>query len=100
MPIPFEPTDVEAVAITNIGLMFAHFLLLFVLIILMIHYSKRVRYYVIIIVIYLFSLIIGFESLSHPHTPFTPMFEIFFIIFQTSVFIHTALDYIELKNKI
>jgi len=98
MTSPFEPTNIEAVAITNIGLMFAHFILIFVLIILMIYFSKRIKYYTVIIVIYLFSLIIGFESLAHPHIPFTPMFELFFIIFQTSIFIHIALDYIEFKK--
>lgn len=98
MPPPFEPTDIEAVAITNIGLMFAHISILVLLLILMIYYSKRIKYYPTLITIYLFSLILGFESLTHPHTPFSPYFEIFFIIIQTVLFIQSAMDYIQLKK--
>lgn len=78
--------------------MFAHISILIILLILMIYYSKRIKYYTTIITIYLFSLILGFESLTHPHTPFSPYFEIFFIIFQTVLFIQIAIDYIQFKK--
>lgn len=95
---PFPPSVLESDAILNIGLMFGHILLLLVLLILMIYYSKRTKYYITIIVIYLFSLIIGFESFLHIHTPFSPMIEIFFVLFHTTLFIQSAIDYYTLDK--
>lgn len=39
------------------------------------------------LVVYSFSLVIGMNSLEHSHVPFSPMFEVFFMIFQTSIFL-------------
>ena len=96
---PFPPTIIEAEAITNIGLMFGHILILLVLMILIIYYSKRTKHYITIIVIYLFSLVISIDSFLHIHTPFSPMFEIFVIIFNSSLFIHSAIDYYTLDKR-
>lgn len=95
---PFPPSVLESDAIINIGLMFGHILLLIVLLVLMIYYSKRTKYYITIIVIYMFALVIGFESLQHSHTPFSPMIEIFFVLFHTSLFIQSAIDYYTLDK--
>lgn len=95
---PFEPTDIEAIAITNVGLMFAHILILLVLIILMIYSYRNLKDILPVIVIYGFSLIIGMESLSHIHTPFSPMIEIFFLVFQSTIFLLSAMNLFQ-KNK-
>lgn len=92
-PPPFEPTEIEAIAITNIGFMFADIFIFIIFIILMIYFSKKLKYYPSIITVYLFSLVIGFEGLTHVHTHFSPYLELFFILFQTSIFIKIAIDY-------
>lgn len=96
---PFPPTIIEAEAVIAVGVMFAHIFIIVLMMILMIYYSKKVRNYPTIIIIYLFSLIIGFESFLHLHTPFSPMIEIFLVIFNTSLFIQSALDYNTLSKR-
>lgn len=96
---PFPPSILEADAIINIGLMFGHLLVLIIILILMIYYSKKLNHYTNLIVIYLFSLVIGFESFLHIHTPFSPMVEIFFVILNTSIFINSAIDYYTLSKR-
>lgn len=91
-PPPFEPTDVEAEAITNIGFMFADILIFIILIVLMIYLYKKIESNLPMIVVFLTSLILGMEMLSHGHTHFSPMIEIFFLLFQTSIFLMKALE--------
>ena len=88
---PFPSDTTEAEAIVNIGFMYADFLVLFCLMIFMI-YSYRKMQPLISIVVYLFSLIFGFEALGHEHTHFSPFLEIFFLLFQTSIFIIIAIE--------
>lgn len=78
--------------------MFAHIIIIFVLIILMLYSFRILKSYLIIIIVYSFSLIIGMESLTHPHTPFSPMFEIFFLIFQSGILILSSLKLYETKK--
>lgn len=89
---PFEPTDIDAIAITNVGLMFAHILILILLMVLIIYCYRNFKEYLITIVVYSFSLWIGMDSLTHWHTPFSPLIEIFFILFQTAIFITMSID--------
>jgi len=100
---PFPPTDIEAVAITNIGLMYAHiFILIFLLLLMLFLYlksSKELKEGLPILVIYLFSLLIGIKSFEHPHTPFSPLLESFFLIFQTVIFLLTAFNVYDNKMK-
>jgi len=88
---PFPPTDIEAIAITNIGLMFAHIFVLLFLLLLMLYLffkmPKDLKECLPILVVYMFSLLIGMESFGHLHTPFSPNFEFFFLVFQTSLFL-------------
>lgn len=96
---PFPPTEITAEAIIDIGLMFGHILILLVMIVLMIYcYRQKIKDTSVIIGIYAFSLILGMTSLEHPHTPFSPMFEIFFLIFQTSLFIELAIRKFSERN--
>ena len=89
-PFP-EPTEVESVAV------FVHVAILFFLIILIIYCYQKIDDYLPVIAIYSFSLIIGFESFAHPHAPFSPWLETFFLVFQTTIFIITAME--EFRNK-
>lgn len=99
---PFEPTEIEAIAIVNIGLMYAHILTLMIFMFLMIYSYKKIKDILPIIVIYMFSLIFGMEGFIHGHilTEFSPMLEVFFLIFQSTMFLLASLDYFETrKNK-
>lgn len=98
MPPPFEPTDLPAEAITNIGYMFADILIFFIFIILLIYSYKTFQDYLIIIIVYSFSLIIGIEGLTHLHTHFSPTFELFFLIFQSGIFLLSSLRMYESKK--
>lgn len=97
--IPFELTEFEAIAIIDIGILFAQMVMFFFLIVLMIYYSKRIKQYLTIIVIYLFSIIMIFLSFNNSHTLFTPYFEIFFMLFQTSLFIQVAIEYYTIEKR-
>lgn len=90
---PFEPTESEAQAIINIGFMFADIIIFFFLICLMLYLFNRLSSYkdfLPILIIYLFSLIIGIEGLGHIHTHFSPNLEISFLMFQTFMFLLTS----------
>ena len=52
----------------------------------------KIENWLIILVIFLFSLIIGALSFSMGDIPFTPYFQMFFIIFQLIIFVITSLD--------
>lgn len=96
---PFEPTDIEAVAITNIGLMFGIMVILFFMMILMIYMYKVIKDIIPIITVWSFSMIFGFQSFECI-LPINPYCSIFFLIFQTVFLYLSAMDYIETsKNK-
>lgn len=87
---PFPPTEIEAVAILNIGFMFADLFIIIFFIIFMIYLFNKLDSYkdsLPILIVYLFSLLMGIESLGHIHTHFSPTIEIFFILFQTIIFL-------------
>ena len=71
------------------------FIALFILIILMIFMVilyKYVRIWVVILVLFLFSLIIGVYSLSYEYIPFNPYISILFILFQSIFFLIISLE--------
>lgn len=71
------------------------FIALFVLIILMILMIilyLKMRLFLVILVVFLFSIIIGFNSMTYEHIPFKPYLSIFFILFQSVIFIETSLQ--------
>ncbi len=96
---PFPPTEVEAEAITNIGFMFADILIMLIFIILMIYLYRKINDILPIIVVYLFSLLIGIEGLTHIHTHFSPSIELFFLLFQTSIFVLAAVKTFKTNKK-
>ncbi len=99
---PFPPTESEAQAITNIGFMFADIFIFVFLIVLMLYLFNKISSYrdsLPILIVYLFSLVIGIEGFTHIHTHFSPMLEIFFLMFQTSLFLLTSFRVYSNYNK-
>jgi len=47
----------------------------------------RIRRPVVALILWLFSVIIGFESMNIPYLPFTPFLQLFIIIMQTYFFV-------------
>ena len=58
----------------------------------------KLKIYIIILVIYLFSLMIGISSLEHSEMVFFPNFSVFFMMFQSFVFLLASIK--KFKNKI
>lgn len=74
------------------------FVIIFLFIIMLFCYLK-IRVFIVILLIYLFSLIIGFSSMNESIIPFTPYLQIFFLLFQTVIFTITALEVFRNENK-
>jgi hypothetical protein len=72
-------------------------LMLAILLILMVFFYTKKRVFVIILAIFLFSIILGVDSLNVDGIPFTPWFQVFFIVIQTVFFIMTAVNVYQLK---
>lgn len=62
------------------------------LLILMIYFYGRNRVFPIMLIIFLFSLIIGVNSFSVHNIPFTPYFQLFFLLIQAVFFTLTSFD--------
>jgi len=72
---------------------------LIVFIILMMILYAKLRILPIITLVMLISLIIGVVSIQLQYNPFTPWFQIFFILFQSVFFLRAAFEYKELKSE-
>ena len=95
----FQPPFPEPIE-TEVPVIFIHIFILVMFIVLMLYIYKNIKEMLIIIIVYGFSLIIGIEYLAHGHPPFSPMIEIFFILFQSGVFLQSSIEYFEnYKNK-
>lgn len=69
----------------------AFFIIAILMLIMVVIYIK-IRNFLVITVIFLFSLIIGAISISIGNITFTPYIQIFFIMFQLSIFIITSIE--------
>jgi len=69
----------------------AIFILIILMIIMVILY-KYVRIWLVVLVLFLFSLIIGIESISYEYIPFSPYISILFILFQSIFFLLVSLE--------
>lgn len=96
---PFEPTEIEAIAITNIGYMFGHLFVLVFFMLLMLYLFMKIVNFLPILVVYTFSLLIGMESFTHLHTAFSPLLELFFLMFQTTLFLLTSFNVFENRKR-
>ncbi len=94
---PFPPPEYAGEEIIQIGLMFGCMTVIIFLMLLMIYAYRKLQILPVIITIYSFSLVIGMICIgSNVYTPFEPYCGIFFLVFQTSMFITIAL---EMKEK-
>lgn len=59
----------------------------------------KIRVFVLILGIYLFSLIIGITAFNESVIPFSPYLQIFFLVFQSIIFILVAIQTFENENK-
>ena len=67
------------------------FFIVFLIGLMLILYIK-VRVLLVILLVFLFSLLIGVLFLSVENIPFTPYIQIFFIFFQSIIFIITVIE--------
>lgn len=88
---PFPDPTHAGQEIEFIGMMFGSVLIILVLIILMIYMYASKRYFVPILIVYLFSLIFAMTSFDFG-IPFSPYIQIFFMLLQTGFFAMTAIE--------
>lgn len=79
--------------------MLAFFILIILMSLMFFLYMKVRKPELLILVVFLFSLIIGIGALMNCGIPFTPYLQIFFILFQLSIFILASLNYYEKQKK-
>ena len=60
------------------------------MLVMLVLYTK-LRRFVLITVVFLFSLVIGMMSIQETSIPFSPYIQIFFLLFQTIIFLITSL---------
>jgi len=65
-------------------------LILFLLMIFMLALYLKVRIFLIILIVFLFSLVMGVSALENGNLPFTPYIQNFFLLFQTMIFLLTT----------
>lgn len=96
---PFPTCDCEAQAIILMSVMFASIFVLVFLIVLMWYFHTKYKAnqmkFLIVLVIFLFSIVIGVSSLTYFSIPFSPYFQLFFMLIQTIFFILTAIEVFE-----
>lgn len=61
------------------------------MIIMVVLYTK-VRIFLVILTVFLFSLVIGMSSLEQFDIPFSPYIQIFFLVFQSIFFLMTSIE--------
>jgi hypothetical protein len=73
-------------------------IILFLLMAIMVVLYLKVRVFVIIAVVFLFSLVIGSMSMETSNLPFTPYIQLFFVVFQAIIFFLTTLGVFTAKK--
>lgn len=66
-------------------------IILLILLAIMVLLYLKLRVFLAILVVYCFSLIIGMNSISMGDIPFSPYFQTFFLVFQSVIFLITAI---------
>lgn len=83
---PFPECECYAQAIRVVGYMFASMATMIILIVLMIYFYMKVKEFLPILVVFLFSIVIGMVSFGGAFIPFMPWFQICFMLIQTVFF--------------
>ena len=89
---PFPDPTHAGQEIEFIGVMFASILGLVIMMILMIYAYKKIRRFLPVLIIFLFSIVLGMMAMSVLGIPFTPWFQLFFILFQTIIFYYSVIE--------
>jgi len=89
---PVCECEAEAIILTGWLLMSILMLVFLMVLMLFMYYSKKRSEFTPILIIFLFSIILGIGTISI-QLPLTPYFQIFFMLFQTIFFVLAALDY-------
>ena len=95
---PFPDPTHAGQEVENIGLMFGAILIMLVLIVLMIYFCKNKEYFLQINVVFLFSVFFSLGALLYG-IPFTPNFQVFFILMQSTFYLDYALSYFKDRKK-
>lgn len=89
----------EGESIIEVGVMFASIFILVFLIVLMWYFYTKYKAnqikFLIVLVVFLFSIVIGMGSITSLSIPFSPYFQLFFLLIQTIFFILSALEVFE-----
>lgn len=67
--------------------------------ILMLFLFLKIGRFELILIVFLFSLVIGMTSIIDNNLPFSPYFQLFFLLFQTIVFSTDSMNFYEFKKK-
>ena len=93
MPVdPFPDPTHAGQEIEFIGVMFASILMMMIMMILMIYAYKKIRKFLPVLIIFLFSLVFGMSAMSVLGIPFTPWVQLFFILFQLIIFYYSVIE--------
>lgn len=76
---------------------FLEFGILIVLLVGLVYCYRYMRIWILILTIYLFSIVIGLVSILSWSIPLTPWVQIFFLIFQSILFISTTMEVYKYK---
>ena len=68
------------------------YIIMFLLVGLILLSFSKFKSYILTLIVFLFSIIIGFVSMSESYIPFTPFIQIFFLLFQFSIFMVITLQ--------
>jgi len=93
---PFPDCVCEAEAIIIIGYLLASIIFIIMLMVLMIYCYVKIDSFLPVLVVFLFSIVIGMISFSGSYLPFTPWFQLFFMLFQT-IFFYLKVEKINFK---
>ena len=63
--------------------------LMFILLVGLYNFAK-IRRPIVALILWMFSIIIGMESMNVPYLPFTPFLQVFIILMQSYFFVHLA----------
>ncbi len=95
---PFPDPTHAGQEIEFVGVMFACILMLVLMMVFMIYAYKIIRKFLPVLIIFLFSIIMGISTMSIVGFPHTPWFQLFFILFQTIIFYYSVLELQENKG--
>ncbi len=96
---PFPDPTHAGQEIENVGIMVVIFLIYIMFLLLMLYLCNRSNEPLPIIVVYLNGLWFTFDSMENLLFPFTPIFQVFFVMLLTSLFVMKALDLYKIKKR-